>query len=281
MSILREYPPHLRRSSFAAFSVERIFAMVRRYVYLLRGSWPRILELAYWPTMQVVMFGFLTQFLAETSNYYAQAFGVLLSAVLLWDILFRGQLGVTMSFLEEMWSRNLGHLFVSPLRPHEMIVALMTISFFRTLIGIIPATILAVLFFGFSVYSLGFPLIGFFFNLIVMGWAIGLVMSGVVLRYGLGAESLAWVAVFAVAPISGIYYPIGVLPEWLQSVAFFIPASHVFEGMRAILVNGEYRADLMINAILINVVYLSIGSAAFFSFFRTARNRGLLLNLGE
>ena len=276
-----DVPDQLRPSAFASISAGRIGAMVRRYVYPLRGSWPRILELAYWPTMQVIMFGFLTQFLAQNSNYFVQAFGVLLSAVLLWDILFRGQLGISISFLEEMWSRNLGHLFVSPLRPHEMIMALMTISFIRTVIGIVPATILALIFFGFSIYSLGIPLIGFFLNLIVMGWAIGLVMSGLVLRFGLGAESLAWVAVFALAPISGIYYPIDVLPGWLQVVAFAVPASHVFEGMRAILIDGGYRADLMWNAILLNGLYLALGCGAFFSFFRTARVRGLLLNLGE
>lgn len=273
--------PLIARSAYAPVSARRIGAMVLRYVYLLRGSWPRIIELAYWPTMQIIMFGFLTQFLAANSNLFVQAFGILLAAVILWDVLFRGQLGVTLSFLEEMWSRNLGHLFVSPLRPHEMTIALMTISFVRTIVGIVPATFLAVAFFGFSVYSLGFPLVGFFFNLLVMGWAIGLVMSGVVLRFGLGAESLAWVAVFAIAPISGIYYPIAILPEWLQIVAWVLPASHVFEGMRAILIDHTYRADLMWTASLLNVVYLAAGNAVFFAFFRAARVRGLLLNLGE
>ena len=273
--------PLIARSAYASVSARRIGAMVLRYVYLLRGSWPRIIELAYWPTMQIIMFGFLTQFLAANSNLFVQAFGILLAAVILWDVLFRGQLGVTLSFLEEMWSRNLGHLFVSPLRPHEMTIALMTISFVRTIVGIVPATFLAVAFFGFSVYSLGFPLVGFFFNLLVMGWAIGLVMSGVVLRFGLGAESLAWVAVFAIAPISGIYYPIAILPEWLQIVAWVLPASHVFEGMRAILIDHTYRADLMWTASLLNVVYLAAGNAVFFAFFRAARVRGLLLNLGE
>ena len=102
-------------------SVRRIAAMVLRYWYLLRGSWPRILELAYWPTVQMIMWGFISQFMATNSTWVAQAAGVLIAAVLLWDVLFRGQLGVSVSFLEEMWSRNLGHLFVSPLRPGEWV----------------------------------------------------------------------------------------------------------------------------------------------------------------
>lgn len=271
-AIVRRNPP---------FSPGRIGAMVLRYVYLIRGSWPRIVELAYWPTMQMIMWGFITQFLMGHSNFIAQAFGILLSGVLLWDVLFRGQLGVAMSFLEEMWSRNLGHLFVSPLRPYEMLMSLMVVSLIRTLIGLIPASLLAMMFFGFSLYSLGIPLIGFFFNLIIMGWSIGFMTSGLVLRAGLGAESMAWAAIFSIAPICGIYYPIAVLPEWLQSVAFFLPASHVFEGMRAILVDGAFRSDLMINAALLNVVYLGVGMAVFLAFFRSARINGVILQVGE
>ena len=99
-----------------SLSLRRIESMLRRYVYLLKGSWPRILELAYWPTVQMVTWGFVTIFLAQTSSLLVQAGGLLISAVLLWDVMFRSQLGVSLSFFEEMWSRNLGHLFVSPLR---------------------------------------------------------------------------------------------------------------------------------------------------------------------
>lgn len=157
----------------------------------------------------------------------------------------------------------------------------MTISLIKTVIGIVPASILAIIFFDFSVYSLGLPLIAFFLNLVVMGWAIGLLMAGMVMRYGLGAESLAWVAVFALAPISAIYYPVAVLPEWLQPITYALPASHVFEGMRAILIDGVFRPNLMWTAGLLNILYLALGSLAFLAFFRRARTLGLILNLGE
>lgn len=264
-----------------AFSARRVYAMVLRYVYLLRGSWPRIIEAAYWPTVQMIMWGFMTQFLAERTSYIAQAFGVLLSAVLLWDVLFRGQLGLSLSFLEEMWSRNLGHLFVSPLKPGEMICALTVMSLLRTLVGAVPASLLAIAFFGFSVYSLGVSLIVFFFNLIVFGWAVGLAVSGLVLRFGLGAESLAWAAIFALLPVSGVYYPIAALPEWLQTVAWGLPPSYVFEGMRAVLRTGAVRLDLMAWAAVLNLLYFALGAAAFLFSFHVARKRGLLLQIGE
>jgi ABC-2 type transport system permease protein len=201
--------------------------------------------------------------------------------VLLWDVLFRGQLGVSLVFMEEMWSRNLGHLFVSPLRPFELGCALLTMSLIRTLIGVGGAALIAIPLFDFSVFSLGLPLLAFFVNLIVMGWAIGLLVSGIVLRYGLGAESMAWIAIFAVQPISGVYYPIATLPEWLQYVAAVLPSSHVFEGMRSVLFEGVFRVDLLLHALLLNAVYLTAGFAAFLAFFKVARVRGQLLHVGE
>ncbi len=255
--------------------------MVLRYAYVLRSSWPRIIELAYWPTVQMILWGFITQFFVTTSTWLAQASGALLAGVLLWDVLFRGQLGVSVVFFEELYSRNLGHLFASPLRPYELICALLTISFIRTLIGVGAAACLAIPFYQYSIFSLGLPLIAFFMNLLVMGWAIGLMICALVLRYGLGAESFAWAAIFAVAPVSGIYYPVSVLPEWLQAVAYALPSSHVFEGMRAVLFDQIFRADMLLRAVTLNVAYLALGVVVFLWVFRLARRRGLLLSMGE
>ncbi len=263
------------------FSLRRVGAMALRYLYLLRSSGPRMLELFYWPTVQLILWGFITQFFVTNSSWLAQASGVLLAAVLLWDVLFRGQLGVSLAFFEEMYSRNLGHLFVSPLRPYELIVALLTISFIRTLAGVGVAALLAIPFFDFSIFSLGLPLIGFFTNLLVMGWAVGLMVAALVLRYGLGAESLAWVAIFALAPVSGIYYPISILPDWLQPVAWALPSSHVFEGMRAVLIDHQFRLGDLLMAVGLNIVYLTAGSGLFLYAFQGARRRGTLLHTGE
>jgi ABC-2 type transport system permease protein len=263
------------------FSLRRIMAMVVRHGYLLRRSWPRVLELMYWPTAQMILWGFITLFFISHSSWVAQAAGVLITAVLLWDVLFRGQLGVSVIFMEEMWSRNLGQLFISPLRPIELIAALFVMSMIRTVIGVGGAALIAIALFHYSVFDLGLPLIAFFVNLIVMGWSIGLIVAGIVLRYGLGAESLAWIAIFALQPVSGVYYPIKTLPVWLQDVAFFLPSSHVFEGMRAVLIEHAFRVDLLINALVLNVFYLAGGIVVFLLFFRSARVGGQLVHLGE
>jgi ABC-2 type transport system permease protein len=263
------------------FSWRRLGAMVLRYVLLFRSSWPRIFELMYWPTIQMILWGFISKFLLTHSSWVAQAAGVLIAAVLLWDVLFRGQLGFSICFLEEMWSRNLGHLFVSPLRPYEFVAALMAMSLIRTLIGIVPAALLAIPFYHYSIFELGLPLVAFFANLLVMGWVIALAVSSLILRFGLGAESLAWLAIFLMAPVSAIYYPVSVLPDWLQPVSWALPSAHVFEGMRAILFEHVVRYDLMLNAALLNGLYIALGVAVFLFTFHVARRRGLLLQMGE
>jgi ABC-2 type transport system permease protein len=265
----------------AMLSLRRIAAMVVRYVLLLKNSWTRIFELAYWPSIQMVLWGFISQFFRENSSWVAQAAGVLIAGVLLWDVMFRGQLGVSVSFMEEMWSRNLGHLFTSPLRPLEFAAALMAMSLIRTLIGIVPAALLAIPLYHYSIFELGLPLVLFFANLLVMGWALGLMLSGLILRFGQSAESLAWLAVFLLAPVSAIYYPVTVLPSWLQPVAFLLPSTHVFEGMRTALFDRLVRLDHLAWAAGLNLAYMGLGVAAFLVAVRVARRRGLLLQMGE
>ncbi|MBL6597450.1 MAG: ABC transporter permease [Alphaproteobacteria bacterium] len=269
------------RAPVPGFSTRRIMAMVRRHYYLLRGSLPRILEMAYWPTVQMVIWGFVTQFFMGHSSWVANAAGILIGAVLLWDLLFRSQIGFSMCFLEEMWSRNLGHLFVSPLKPSEFVIAMMVMSLLRGIIGLLPSWVLAYVFFEFSVFSYGPGIVAFFSCLFVMGWGLGMAVIALVLRFGLGAESLAWVAIFAFAPISAVYYPVSTLPEWLQIVAWCTPSAYVFEGMRAVFIDGVFRTDLLMGAIGVNLVYLAIGAGLFAWSFASARQHGRLLQMGE
>jgi ABC-2 type transport system permease protein len=180
-----------------------------------------------------------------------------------------------------MYSRNLGNLFVSPLRPWEMIVGQLVMSIIRTLIGVGAACFFAWLLFSFSIFSLGFPLIAFFLNLIICGWAIGLAVSGMVLRWGLGAEELAWAAIFLLAPVSGVYYPIAVLPGWLQTIAHVVPTSYVFEGMRAVLLEHQFRAELFWQALTINVLYMFAGVNLYLLAIGYARRHGMLMHMGE
>jgi len=263
------------------FSLNRVAAMVRRYWYLLRSSWPRILDLIYWPTVQMLMWGFLQLYVAQNAGFFAQAGGVFIGSVLLWDILFRGQLGFSVSFLEEMWSRNLGNIMISPLRPVEFIAALMIMSVVRLAIGMVPVSLLAIAFFGFNLWSLGLALAAFFGNLILTSWAIGIFVAGLLLRNGMGAEGMAWTIMFLFLPLTCVYYPVTVLPHWLQYVAWSLPPTYVFEGMRALLIDHVFRADLMVQALGLNVLLFAAASFAFLKLLASAREQGSLLQTGE
>jgi len=262
-------------------SARRIGAMVLRYWYLLRSSWPRMLELIYWPAVQLFMWGFLQLYISSNAGFFARAGATFIGAVLLWDILFRGQLGFSISFLEEMWARNMGNLMISPLRPVEFIAALMIMSLIRLVIGMGPVSLLAIAFFGFNLYGLGLALAAFFFNLILTSWSIGILVSGLVLRNGMGAESLAWTFMFVMLPLTCVYYPVAVLPSFIQPIAWALPPTYVFEGMRALLIDHTFRIDLMLEALAINIILFAAMSLTFVALLASARRQGSLMQTGE
>jgi ABC-2 type transport system permease protein len=268
-------------TSALTLSPHRVGAMVLRYVYLLRSSWSRVLDLIYWPAVQLFVWGFLQFYLAQHSGFFARASGMFIGAILLWDILFRGQLGFSVSFLEEMWSRNLANLMFSPLRPIEFVAALMVMSVVRLAVGMVPVTILAIVFFGFNLYGFGIALAAFFLNLILTSWSVGIVVSGLVMRNGMGAETLAWTVMFVLMPLTCVYYPVSVLPDWLQWVAWALPPTYVFEGMRALVLEQTFRGDLMLAAFALNLVYFAIAVAVFLALLKSARRIGSLLQSGE
>jgi ABC-2 type transport system permease protein len=262
-------------------SFRRMAALVKRYIYLLRSSGVRIIELIYWPFLQMLTWGFLQKYLADTTSTLAQGAGVLIGAVLLWDILFRSKIGFSTTFIEEMWSRNLGNLLISPLRPLELIAALSAWSIIRLAVGMIPVAFAAYLFFGFNLLGLGLPLVAFFAVLVLTSWSLGLIAAGVILRYGLGAEELAWSLAFLLLPLCCVYYPVSVLPDWLQPVALALPPTHVFEGMRSILLHNIFDVRDLWWAMGLNAIYLVAGYATFRWFLASARVNGTLVQLGE
>ncbi len=279
--MIRKPPAYAASTTDLAFSPRRVAAMMLRYWYLLRSSWPRLLDLVYWPTVQMLTWGFLQYYIAANAGFFARAGGTFIGAVLLWDILFRGQLGFSISFLEEMWSRNIGNLMMSPLRPLEFIAALMVMSVVRLSIGAVPVTLLAIAFFGFNLYALGLALVAFFFNLMLTSWAIGIFVSGLILRNGMGAENFAWSIMFLFMPLACVYYPVATLPAWLQPLAWLLPPTYVFEGMRALLIHKVFRSDLMLDALGLNVVLFAAGVLAFLALVRSARRNGSLMQTGE
>lgn len=263
-------------------ALRRIWGLMYRHLALYRRSWPRLLELAYWPVLQMCIWGFTARFLAARMGSPAVVAGAtLLGGVLLWEVALRSQMGVSIAFLEEMWSRNLGHVFVSPMRPWELVAALILMSAIRMAAGVLPAILVAWLLYAYNLFALGPVLVLFFINLMIMGWAVALGVVSLILRHGAGAEALAWSVLFGLTPFSAVFYPVSVLPAVMRPIALLLPSAHVFEGMRGILLSGVVRWDHLIAAFALNVVWLAGAALLFARQFRQARLRGALLSIGE
>ena len=263
-------------------SARRVWGLMYRHLALYRRSWPRLLELAYWPVLGMCIWGFTASFLAgKLGPGAAVATSALIGGVLLWEVCLRGQMGMAISFLEEIWSRNLGHVFVSPLRPWELVAALIAMSIIRMTIGVAPAIVLAWFLYAFNLFALGPVLVLFFVNLLLMGWWVALGVISLILRHGAGAEPLAWSVLFGITPFSAVYYPISVLPAALQPFALALPSAHVFEGMRGVLLDHVIQWNHLAWAFGLNILWLIAASLLFAHQFHSARVRGALLSIGE
>jgi ABC-2 type transport system permease protein len=259
----------------------KIFALSLRHIYLIKGSFPRILDLIYWPTIQIFLWGFISKFFTLNSSFYENTVGIILSAAILYDFLFRSSISYNMMFLEEIWSRNFTNLFIAPIRISEIIAALTFTAIFRTLIGLVPAALLAIPFFGVSIFKIGTPLIFLLITLYIFGVTLGLLVTSGLLRFGPSFENIAWASLFFLAPLGCIYYPIEILPNWLQIIAKLLPLVHIFEEMRNILIYDIVNYSQILKAILISFLYFMTGIIVFYLSYNGAKNRGTLINMGE
>jgi ABC-2 type transport system permease protein len=263
-------------------SLRRIWGLVYRHLALYRGSWPRLVDLAYWPVLQMFIWGFTSSFFAaRLGSAGAVTVGVLLGAVLLWEMALRSHLGFSVTFMEEIWSRNLGHIFISPLRVWEMLTALITLSILRTAAGIIPAGVAAAVMYHFNLLSVGPVVVLFAANLMIMGWWIALGCTSLILSHGGGAESLVWSMLAGLTPFAAVYYPVSVMPQWMHPFVLALPAAHVFEGLRTLLREGYVDWNQLAWAGGLNAMWLLAASILFWHQFQAARRNGALMNIGE
>ena len=259
----------------------KIFALSLRHIYLIKGSFPRILDLIYWPTIQILLWGFISKFFTLSSSYYENTVGIILSAAILYDFLFRSSISYNMMFLEEIWSRNFTNLFIAPIKLSEIIAALTATAIFRTLIGMVPAAILAIPFFGVSIFKIGTPLIFLLISLYIFGVTLGLLVTSGLIRFGPSFENIAWASLFFLAPLGCIYYPIEILPQWLQIIAKLLPLVHIFEEMRNILIYDIINYLQILKATFISLLYFVFGIVIFYTSYSGAKDRGTLMNMGE
>tara|TARA_B100002019_G_scaffold39858_1_gene33384 strand:- start:243 stop:1034 length:792 start_codon:yes stop_codon:yes gene_type:complete len=262
-------------------SIIKMYGLFLRHFYLITRSFPRILDLIYWPSIQITLWGFISNFFASHTTYYNNAVGVILTCAILYDFLFRTSIGFNMLFLEEIWSRNFTNLFIAPMNISEILTSLIFTALVRALIGLIPAVLLTSPLFGISILELGIYLFFLFLSLYIFGITLGILVSAGLLRFGPSFENIAWSTMFLLAPFGCIYYPIEILPEIFQKIAYMLPLVYIFEEARNILINNTVDISNLIQAYMLNMVYIIISITLFFYSFNKARDKGTLINIGE
>ncbi|MEP4079112.1 ABC transporter permease [Haloferula sp.] len=256
-----------------------IRALVTRQVLLFTRNPVRGFELFFWPVVQLLVWGFVSVYFQQQSagEPVEKMATFLIGAIILWDALFRSQQGVAISFLEDVWTRNLLNIFAAPIRMSEYLAASFTVGLLRVLVTAVVLIIIAALAYSFDLFQFEWTLIAFYGNLMMFGWALGIISISMILRYGHAAESLAWAVPFMIQPFACVFYGVEVLPAWMQWISLAMPPAHIFEGMRGILAGDGIDPSRLLLATGLNVFYLAAAGFLFNHMLGLARERGLLV----
>jgi ABC-2 type transport system permease protein len=253
-----------------------IAGIVLRQVYLLRGSPVRLFPMVTWVAIDIVLWGFITRYLNTVSGSGVNFVPTLLGGVLLWDFCTRIMQGVSTAFLEDVWSRNFLNLFASPLSISEYITGLVITSIMTSAVGLMIMLLLATGLFHLQFFALGLPLVGFLLVLFVFGITLGILGSAIVLRLGPASEWLLWPLPALLSPFAAVFYPLAILPHWMQLAARVLPPSYVFEGMRSLIAGRPFPAALLLQGALVAALELVLAAYCYGRIYRHAVQSGLL-----
>jgi len=261
--------------------LRRMWGIALRHLYLYRESWPRLLEMMYWPIINISLFGFISLSIVQHFGHTDILTDTYLAGLLLAELLTCTVMAMLVMYMEEVWSRNLGHLFASPLRLRDYIASMMALSATRCLIAVIPAFVVAYYLFGFSILRLGWALPLYGVMLCLSGWWYGLLIMSLLMRFGLAAEWLGWMGTWVLMPFMAPYYPVSILPHAFQVISWTLPGTYIFESMKQQMATGTVRFDYVAIGFGLNLLYLALASAIFSRSFKSAKRLGGLLQMGE
>ncbi len=250
--------------------------MILRQIYLLRGSYSRALPLFTWVAIDMVLWGFLTKYLNSVAASGFNFVPVILGAVLLWDFFIRVMQGVTMAFLEDVWSRNFLNMFATPISITEYVGGLVLWSIFTSAVGLVVMIVLASAVFGLSFLAYGVMIFPFLAILFMFGIALGIFASGAVLRFGPASEWFVWPIPAVLSPFAGVFYPLSTLPRWMRGIGRLLPPAYVFEGLRTIIGGGAASGRQLFWGGSLALIYVALACWFFRRIYRQAVRTGLI-----
>lgn len=254
----------------------RLFAIVLRQFYLLRGSPVRVIPLFAWTAVDMLLWGFISKYIGSIAEPGFNAVSVFLGAILLWDFFGRVMMGVTTAFFEDVWSRNFLNLFASPLSLAEYVGGLVTIGIATSALALLVMLLIATLVFGLAFFSWGLLILPFVGILFLFGIALGIFGIAVVLRFGPASEWLIWPVPTLLSPFVGVFYPLATLPPWMRPIGYALPPAHVFEALRVYVAGGPVSIPSLLLGAGLALLDILLASLFFISVFRHAVDSGLI-----
>ena len=253
----------------------RVKAMFLRYLINMRHNYDRLADMFYWPAMELFIWGLTGLYLAQLNSNSSQYLFVILNGLVFWIVIWRAQYEITTNLLAELWDRNIINIFSTPLKIREWIAAFMLFGLMKTIISLIFSAILAFIFYKYNIFAYGLYLIPFLASLLLTGWAGGFFVAAFLIRFGMKIQTIAWAGIVIIVPFSAIYYPLSILPDWVQIVGKFIPSTYIFEGLRQLLFTGTLSFDKLLISFALNILYLILSIWFFVKMFKTSRKLGL------
>lgn len=256
--------------------LHRIWGIFLRYFYNLIHTYDRLTDMFFWPFIDLLIWGLTSRYLVSTGSTSNTLVLALLGGIILWIFPWRGQYEITVSLLEDLWNRNLVNLFATPILFSEWVVSVMLIGILKSFISFGFASVIALVLYATNIYTLGLILLPWAGLLIMFGWVFGFFIASLIMRYGTKIQTLAWMSMAIVSPFAGVFYPVSVLPAWAQTVAHYVPVSHVFEAMRTIIVGGTSPISNLFWPFILCLIYLMISLYLLYGSYNAILKRGLI-----
>ncbi len=255
-------------------SWQRILGVFFRYFYVAKKGLHQLSDLFYWPLVDILIWG-LTSYWIETQSDITNLPLILMTALIFWQIVWRGSTDISVSLLQEFWHRNLVNLFSTPLKISEWIAGMILLCLCKLVITISFGALVVYLLFSLNVFTVGWAFLPFTVSLIIFGWSLSFLASSLIIYWGQRVEMFAWMVAFIFAPFSAVFYPLSVLPTWAQSISWCLPTTYIFEGMRSILATGQFPTQDYWISMGLNVLYLIFSISVFKHMFEKTREKGL------
>jgi len=256
--------------------IRRIYGVILRALYCFRHSLDKMVDTFYWPAIDLCLWGITSIYFMAKAEHAALITQAIVTAIALWTVVYRAQYEVSGNLLEELWSRNLVNMFVAPLTFQEWLSGFLLVGIVKSAISLGFAGVLAAFLYGVSLSIFGWRLVAYAAILLMCGWVLGLLVTGIILRYGTRIQAIAWTVVWVIAPFAAIYYPASILPAWAYRIAQFVPITYVFEDMRSVITGGSGSNRGLWYGFLLNCAYLGLSYLFITRSFRKVLERGLV-----